>query len=324
MFAYMGHANGTIWIVVRGTVPTSAVSWLINDIPIIPVPYLPKLNLRRFPMVAAGFLSAWTSIEQPLLNLMRQATTFCPDCNRVILTGHSLGAAVASFAALRASEVMGIPKNRITLITSGGPRTGNRAFAQEVRESVGETYRIVFGGDIVTELPPWTGPIGFHHFPTEILILENGTRRICDRNNGEDFSCSNGLVFQPWRFLNINHFMFGGVMSPNMYARMIAEEPPTRWCGVANSNSPGVLGMFLADSDSENTFEDSENSQANQDSATVLQLQQQQQQQQQVQVQQTSYESLNTGAGVAVGVALFVGTLAVFGFSYVVVVLGKK
>jgi hypothetical protein len=252
MFAYMGHMDGTIWVVIRGTVPTSAVSWAINDIPIVPVPFTEGIRMNglipRLPFVAAGFLSAWKSIEAPLVNLMRTAKQRCPTCNKVILTGHSLGAAVASFAAIRASQVMGIPKNQITLITSGGPRTGNRAFGQQVQESVGEVYRIVFGGDIVTQLPPWTGPLGFHHFPTEILLSESGTRRVCSKTNGEDFSCANGLVFQPWRFANVNHFMFAGVISPTMYARMVAEEPPTRWCGVANSNSPGV-GIILATAD---------------------------------------------------------------------------
>jgi len=204
----------------------------------------------RFSFVAAGFLSAWRSIERPLVNLMSQATTFCPECNRVIITGHSLGAAVASFAALRASSVMGIPRERITLITSGGPRTGNRAFAQDVVDSVGETYRIVYGGDIVTQLPAWTGPIGYTHFPTEILLSENGDRRVCSRTNGEDFSCANGLVFQPWRFMNVNHFMFANVMDPQMYTRMISTEPPNRWCGVASSNGPG-LAMLLNHAEAE-------------------------------------------------------------------------
>jgi len=250
----MGHHNGTIWVVIRGTVPTSPTSWIINDLPIIPVPF-PGSSLFRLPFVAAGFLSAWKSIERPLVNLMRDATIYCPDCTRVVITGHSLGAAVASFAALRASSVMGIPKESITLITSGGPRTGNRAFAQEVVESVGETYRIVYGGDIVTQLPAWTGPIGYHHFPTEILILENGDQRVCSRTNGEDFSCANGLVFQPWRFININHFMFGNVMDLQMYTRMITSETPDRWCGVASANAPG-LGMLLnhAEADTETDF----------------------------------------------------------------------
>jgi len=281
-----------------------AVSWLINDIPIVPVPFPSRSGkLFRFPLVAAGFLSAWKSIERPLVNLMRNTTNFCPTCDRVIITGHSLGAAVASFAALRASTEMGIPKESITLITSGGPRTGNLAFARDVQESVGETYRIVFGGDIVTELPPWTGPVGFHHFPTEILILEDGTRRVCNKN-GEDFSCANGLVIQPWRFANINHFLFGGVMAPDMYVRMISSEPPTRWCGVANSNSAGV-GLILATADNEE-----ENSLAVQDQSTTL--------------QQQTYETLPIGGAVVVGITLFVGVLAIAAFAYVIFRLSKK
>jgi len=242
---------------------------------------------------------------------MRNATRFCPTCNKVIITGHSLGASVASFIALRASEVMRIPRNRIQLLTSGGPRTGNGDFAREVQDSVGEIYRVVYAGDIVTQIPPLSI---FQHFPREILVYPNGTQRLCSRTNGEDFSCSNRMVLlEPYRFVSINHLEFNGVLSLAMYARMVAQEPPTRWCGVAPSNSPG-LGLIMATADETNDY-DAQFDAALADQQEVVATSSQQPQ---------TFDNLSTGAAVGVGICIFVAVLAIFGLGYVVVALARK
>jgi len=282
-------------------VPTSLISWAINDIPIFPIPFRAVYNRRRFPMVSAGFFSAWKSIEGPLRTLMRNATKFCPSCDRVIITGHSLGAAVGSFAALYASEAMGIPRENIQLITSGGPRTGNRDFAKEVQDAVGETYRIVYGGDIVTKLP--TRPI-YEHFPTEILVMD-GKQKVCSSTNGEDSTCSNALFLQPWRFANIDHLTFNGIISPAMYLKMFSTEPATRWCGLSPNSAPGI-GLILAVGDNEQSIDD----------MAIQELPQ-------AQVQSPNPNALSPGGEVAVGIAIFVGVLAVFAMGFTIFALVK-
>jgi len=63
---------------------------------------------------------------------------------KIWMTGHSLGAALATLAADRYGEVQGV-------YTFGSPRVGNRRFKEgfSIR-----TYRFVSGNDIVARLPP--------------------------------------------------------------------------------------------------------------------------------------------------------------------------
>jgi len=65
----------------------------------------------------------------------------------IIVTGHSLGAALATLCASRISKKF---DNTISLYTFGSPRVGNRAWAKAFNV---ETYRFVNNNDIVTRVP---------------------------------------------------------------------------------------------------------------------------------------------------------------------------
>lgn len=78
------------------------------------------------------------------------------------LTGHSLGGALATVAALRLLRA-GVAVAGIC--TYGSPRTGDAAFAASLRaEGMGERLlRLVYGSDIVPTLPPPEPPFGYRH-----------------------------------------------------------------------------------------------------------------------------------------------------------------
>jgi hypothetical protein len=63
---------------------------------------------------------------------------------RIWLTGHSLGAALATLAADRFQDVQG-------LYTFGSPRVGDRQFQKNFQL---RAYRVVNGDDIVARVPP--------------------------------------------------------------------------------------------------------------------------------------------------------------------------
>lgn len=68
---------------------------------------------------------------------------------RVVVTGHSLGGAVATIAGsfLRAESIL------CDIYTYGSPRIGNRAFMDYIESLQGFTARITNGKDFVTALP---------------------------------------------------------------------------------------------------------------------------------------------------------------------------
>lgn len=131
-------ADGTAVVVFRGTQPKNLGN-VLDDIQFWPRRWIGSGRVHR------GFLRAYDSLREPIdawLDEVKPA--------RLIVTGHSLGAAMATLMAARhpAAE----------LATFGSPRVGGRDFAAQF---AGRTVRrYVDCYDFVTNLPP---PIWFRH-----------------------------------------------------------------------------------------------------------------------------------------------------------------
>jgi hypothetical protein len=80
---------------------------------------------------------------------------------KIWITGHSLGAALATLAADRLPEIQG-------LYTFGSPRVGDKAFQDHFNRPA---YRVVNGDDIVASVP---GTIPFRHVGTLVVIDSRG------------------------------------------------------------------------------------------------------------------------------------------------------
>ncbi|RCN25095.1 triacylglycerol lipase [Ancylostoma caninum] len=72
----------------------------------------------------------------------------------VTFTGHSLGGALAAVAAARTVAEGLRPGHQLTVYTFGEPRVGNVDFAKSFDELIPNSYRVVFGKDIVPHMPP--------------------------------------------------------------------------------------------------------------------------------------------------------------------------
>ena len=111
----------------------------------------------------------------------------------VIITGHSLGGAIATLAAAEMELVNASSRYNVSRVyTFGSPRVGNAKFATWYNNNtMSESYRVVHNKDIVPHLPFIDQ--GYHHTRYEVFYDErfDDSRRfvVCD-GSGEDDGCS--------------------------------------------------------------------------------------------------------------------------------------
>ena len=111
--------------------------------------------------------------------------------NNLLLTGHSLGAALSTLLAYDVNRKFDY---NVTLITFGSPRIGNDKFVYDLFKYPIISNRITHYYDMVPHLPQ--NILGYLHIPNEIWYNEENTiYKICNDNiNEEDNECSNSCA----------------------------------------------------------------------------------------------------------------------------------
>jgi len=143
---------------------------------------------------------AWVAVRADIesaLKVFRATYAEAP----LLITGHSLGGALATFAAINTSYTVG------ELYTYGAPRVGNAAFEKYFAATAGfPTWRVTHARDVVPHLFPGRNELWPHfkilsnptwwfdwvHSPTEVFYDSNTDQptKICSRSNGEDTECA--------------------------------------------------------------------------------------------------------------------------------------
>lgn len=150
-------------------------------------------------LVHSGFASGWSDRRQIVLDTIANSLVIHQNYS-VVLTGHSIGGAVATLAGAELRS-MGI---KLDIYTFGSPRVGNNRFASYVTSqapSLGLNFRVTHVNDPVPQLPPtW---IGYQQISPEYW-LANGTSvtdnyevgdvLICEGIGNEDCNAGTGLV----------------------------------------------------------------------------------------------------------------------------------
>jgi predicted lipase len=99
-----------------------------------------------------GFTRAYLSVRDRIHTAVKDK-----DLATVIVTGHSLGGALATLCGLDL-EYNFSEKFSVTVYTYGSPRVGNRDFVFAYNRRVPNTFRFYYGRDIVTRVPRlWMG-----------------------------------------------------------------------------------------------------------------------------------------------------------------------
>jgi len=103
-----------------------------------------------------GFDEALNAVWSDIIAALEQSKPI----SRLLITGHSLGAALAGLCASRIDSELGVTAEAI--YGFGMPRVGTPAFAAAYNALLGDrTYRFVHGSDIVPTVPPTK--FGFCH-----------------------------------------------------------------------------------------------------------------------------------------------------------------
>uniref|UniRef100_A0A914QV70 Fungal lipase-like domain-containing protein n=1 Tax=Panagrolaimus davidi TaxID=227884 RepID=A0A914QV70_9BILA len=151
----------------------------------------------------------WPDVEKALKKYSNYKVTF---------TGHSLGGAMASLAALKTVHKKLRDKNDVILYTFGQPRVGNVVLARNHDKLVPKSFRIVHSIDIVPHLPgcekkeimgasshpcnPEHLENPYHHgieiyYPHEMHESNSTYFECLGEPKGEDYKCSDALTFKP-------------------------------------------------------------------------------------------------------------------------------
>ncbi|KAJ7450088.1 lipase [Mycena galericulata] len=167
--------------------------------------------------VHTGFLKAYNNVVDDVLSIVKAQLADYPTY-RVIVTGHSLGGAIASLAA--PSLKIALPDAAIKLYTfaddPGQPRVGDAKYARFVEDTIG--IENIFRNGVPTMVPRiWR----YEHFATEYWQFQDpkgstpreSTVRQCV--GGEDPTCSDSIFSTG---INPAHtFYFGQLMATNPF-----------------------------------------------------------------------------------------------------------
>ncbi|PYT77829.1 MAG: lipase [Acidobacteria bacterium] len=104
--------------------------------------------------VHQGFFTVYKALRD---SVNAELATACQGCDRLLVTGHSLGAALALLAAPDITKNI-LPGRTPELLTFAGPRVGLLRFYRFFNNLIATCYRVVASGDIVPDVPLFVPP----------------------------------------------------------------------------------------------------------------------------------------------------------------------
>jgi alpha-beta hydrolase superfamily lysophospholipase len=200
----------------------------------------------------------WKEVRVPVEMEVRRVQTQYPSF-RTVAVGHSLGGAIASYAAaeLRASGIA------TDLVTFGAPRVGNEAYVQTLMAQApkyGRNYRFVHKGDPIPSIP-WAS-MGYRHPGPEYVISSDTQQGVTPADievratDDEDGDSTPGLFengFQDswkahtWYFNAVTVCYDGGSLS-NLFTPF-KNDPATDESASARSEAPTVVEISGEDNE---------------------------------------------------------------------------
>lgn len=193
-FGFIGYnaKDNEVVLSFRGTNGADFLNWMTNIV-YYRVQYADVPNTQ----VHSGFYTAYNAVSNVIINALRPLFTAHPDAT-FLLTGHSLGGALATFAALDIKRRIN-PPNKFNFYSFGSPRTGNQAFTDYVMSLFpsGGYQRVTHYTDVVVQIPP--RQMGFNHAGNEVWYYNSSglDTKVCENNQGalESTACADSYIF---------------------------------------------------------------------------------------------------------------------------------
>jgi len=208
-FGFVSRNSGRKEIVVafRGT-----AVWqnFIEDLLLIGIP-IAETQIK----VHAGFyettMTLYAQVVSALVKLRRSYPKY-----KIIMTGHSLGAAMAAITTFKLITNNTFPGSSYELYTYGEPRMGNLAFATKFNSWRIPSARVVSHSDIVPHSFP--SKLGFIHKQNELwMYKQNSTElKYCSKKVYEDPRCSNSLGNSILNYTVAEHFQYFEIPNANL------------------------------------------------------------------------------------------------------------
>lgn len=159
VFGFIAKRPGAVFVSFRGT--ESPEEWLCD------FEAFPKTCDAGGGSVHEGFQRVYEVIRDSALQGCKQAITVDDE---LLVTGHSLGGALAILFAEDASSVV----KAIRVCTFAGPRTGLENFAATYNAHVPDTLRVVNHWDIVPNVPVPAPPFCVYEHVGSALVIDGG------------------------------------------------------------------------------------------------------------------------------------------------------
>jgi triacylglycerol lipase len=159
---FLAVGGGVAVLAFRGTEPAQLPDWETDARAFLTAS-------QDFPgEIHDGFAKALASVY----STVKTAVDALPGSGALLyITGHSLGAALATLCAYRITAARGYPVQGVC--NYGSPRVGNSDFAKNYQTTLGpRTYRLVNNEDLVTRVPPRA--LGYEHVGEMVYIDDTG------------------------------------------------------------------------------------------------------------------------------------------------------
>ncbi|KAJ2460526.1 hypothetical protein GGF42_000786 [Coemansia sp. RSA 2424] len=206
-FGFVAHKDDTKEIIVSWRGSTTLMDW-VADFTVASHPWPDHIDGSA---VHSGFLLAYNAGASKIKDVVAGLVQTYPDY-KIVLTGHSLGGAQATLAAVDIVAEHPEWANKLELYTYGQPRVGNAVFSNWLSKQPFPIFRTVYRGDLVAQVP--LVAMGFQHQAQEVWYTAGAQTKFCGRN-AENPSCQNSL--SPLQLSTMNHLQYPGLSWDILY-----------------------------------------------------------------------------------------------------------